>query len=85
MIINGLISLLNFIIDSVGSLIGFIFAILPNSPFGSVSLSPISKWLGYLNYLLPIGEIISILTLWGSCVGVYYIYQIALRWIKVVE
>lgn len=85
MIINGLISLINFIIDSASYLINVIFALLPNSPFDSVSLAPISKWLGYLNYLLPVTEIISILTLWGSCIGIYYLYQIALRWIKVVE
>lgn len=85
MLINGLISLLNFIIDSAAALISAIFILLPNSPFDSVSLAPISKWLGYLNYLLPITEIIGILTLWGSCIGIYYLYQIALRWIKVVE
>lgn len=85
MLINCLISLINYIIELAGLLISAIFLLLPNTPFDSVTLSPISKWLGYLNYLLPVTEIIGILTVWGSCIGLYYLYQIALRWIKVVE
>lgn len=85
MLINCLISFLNYVIDVFASLINFIFSLLPGSPFSSVSLSPISKWLGYLNYLLPITEIIAILSLWGTCIGVYYLYQIVLRWVKVVD
>lgn len=85
MLINGLISLCNFFIKFAGELISAIFILLPSSPFKDVSLGPISNFLGYLNYLLPITEIVSILTLWGSAIGLYYLYQIVLRWLKVVE
>lgn len=85
MIINGLISLINFVIQGASVLINVIFAILPKSPFQNIDFSGISDWLGYINYLLPVGEIVVILTVWGSAIGIYYIYQIALRWIKVVE
>lgn len=85
MLINALIGLINFVIESIGLLFSVIFSLLPNSPFSNVTLSPISEWLGYLNYLIPVSEIVSILTLWASSIGVYYIYQIALRWAKVVE
>lgn len=85
MLINALIGLLNYIIEIFASLLNIIFSLLPNSPF-HITIPPIvSNLLGYLNYLVPVKEILSILTVWGSCVGIYYMYQIVLRWIKVVE
>lgn len=85
MLFDFVINLINVLINIVGSALGVIFSILPNSPFSSISLNPIANFLGYMNYFIPVVEIVSILTLWGSAIGIYYIYQIALRWLKVVE
>lgn len=85
MLINLLIDFCNFIIIACGDILTFIFALLPNSPFNLIDMSSLTNFIGYLNYLIPVTEIVSILTLWTSCIGIYYIYQIVLRWVKVVE
>lgn len=85
MLINFLIDFLNFLISSIGKLLSLILSFLPNSPFSSIDLSPLRDFLGYLNYLIPIVEMVSILTAWCTSIGIYYIYQIALRWAKAVE
>lgn len=85
MLINLLIDFLNFLISCIGKLLSLLLSLLPNSPFQNIDLSSIRDFLGYMNYLVPVVEIVSILTLWCSAIGIYYIYQIALRWAKAVE
>lgn len=77
-LINGLIKLLAKVVEAL-------FFFLPDSPFKEVSTSPIIEFIGYMNYLLPITEIIAIMTLWTTAIGIYYLIQIALRWIKVID
>lgn len=85
MLINLLVDLVNFLIKSIGTLLGFLLSFLPNTPFTSIDMSPLRDFLGYMNYLIPVVEILSILTLWCGAIGIYYLYQIALRWAKAVE
>lgn len=85
MLINLLVDFVNFLISSIGKLLSLLLSFLPNSPFQSVDLSSIQDFLGYMNYLIPVVEIVSILTAWCTAIGIYYIYQIALRWAKAVE
>ena len=42
-------------------------------------------YLGYLNYFLPISQIIAIGEAWLVAIGLFYAYQIILRWIKAIE
>lgn len=83
--INFLVSFLNLIIKALGSVVQFVFGILPNSPFTILDNSPIAEWLGTLNFFVPVSEIIAICELWLVSVGLYYIYQIVLRWVKAIE
>ncbi len=43
------------------------------------------EWLQFVNWFIPVGTFVSIFEAWLFGVGVYYIYQIVLRWIKVIE
>lgn len=79
------IGLINLIIKAVGSVLSFIFSVLPNSPFNYIDNSPISKFLPTLNFFVPVGEIISVCELWLIAVGSYYLYQSVLRWIKAIK
>lgn len=79
------INTLNSLIKGIGLVLSTIFSVLPTSPFTLISNSPIAEYLPTLNYFVPISEIISISETWLVCVGAYYIYQIALRWIKAIE
>lgn len=62
--------------------------LFPASPFGvldELSTSEVYEWLRMVNWFIPIGTFVSILESWLTCVAVYYVYQIVLRWIKVIE
>lgn len=84
MLINALMHLINLLIKGLGGILSFIFAILPDSPFKILSNSPIEKYINSLNYFIPIEEMLAIGLAWLTCVGGYYLYQIALRWIKAI-
>ncbi len=66
-----------------------ILSFLPDSPFVILdSMDPtgeIAKWLGYANWFVPIYSFIGILEGWLVCVGVYYVYQVVLRWLNAIE
>lgn len=86
---NGVVWLCNLLISLVGGALDLLLSFLPDSPFSDVVLfyerSGINEFFGYLAWLLPIKQIMNILGLWVVCIGIYFIYSIALRWIKVVE
>lgn len=65
-----------------------IIQLFPASPFGvldSLSGTVAYEWLQFLNWFIPIGTFVGILEVWLSGIAIYYIYQIVLRWIKVIE
>ncbi|MNP69293.1 hypothetical protein D3C76_1653680 [compost metagenome] len=59
--------------------------LLPPSPFQLIDNSPISEFLGGLNYFVPISFFISSGTAWLTAIGLYYIAQIVMRWLKAIE
>lgn len=65
-----------------------VIELFPTSPF--VVLDELTQmefytWLQYLNWFIPVNTFISILEAWLVGVGLYYAYQIVLRWVKVIE
>lgn len=63
-------------------------SILPDSPFQfllSYGNSPVGQWLGWLNWFVPIYVFVPILAAWCSCILVYYVIQIILRWAKAIQ
>lgn len=66
-----------------------ILSLLPDSPFKILDeLTPASKLLeilGYVNWFIPIYTFVGIVEGWLVCVGVYYVYQIILRWLNAIE
>lgn len=59
---------------------------LPDSPFKSFT-SAITNipYLGYLNYFVPVGTMISIGETWLVCIGIFYLYQGIMRFVKLIE
>lgn len=77
--INGLISLL-------GSALGLVLALLPNSPFQSLKVEDrVMSVLTKVNYFLPLDYIIEINAALITCVVVWYGVQIVMRWGKMIE
>lgn len=84
-IFNCLVFLINTVIWLFSKVLSLIFSLLPNSPFLDISTTfdlSVSKYLPYLNWLLPIKSILSILFVWLGCMLTYYIYSSVMRWIK---
>lgn len=82
---NFFVDMINLIISALGAVLSGILYILPSSPFtGIFNNSSISSYLAGLSWIIPFGLMISVLETWLTAITVYYIYQIVLRWIKVI-
>ena len=80
------IFLLNLIINLIGVLISATISVLPNSPFSSLQIEKISQtYLSHLAWVIPFQSILSVFSSSLVAVGVFYLYQVILRWIKAIE
>lgn len=81
------INLINALIRGLGFVLTTVLALLPDSPFQKyiINNTLISKYVGYINYFVPVASILVVLEAWCLAVSVYYLVQIVLRWIKVIE
>ena len=62
-------------------------SILPDSPFAMLedySTSVVGKWLGWVNWFIPINFMVTVFAAWCSAILVYYVIQIILRWAKAI-
>ena len=64
----------------------WVLGLLPRSPFTQIQsfLSPIEPYLGYLNWFVPVNWILSVMLLWLTAVGLFYLYSVIMRWIKLI-
>jgi len=62
-----------------------LLSILPTSPLQPI-IAQIEavQWLGYLNYFVPVGTLVGIGTAWLAAIGIFYLWQVVLRWAKVI-
>lgn len=59
--------------------------LLPDSPFQIDLPDYVTDIVGYVNYFVPIGSMIKILTAWTAAILVWYAASLLLRWIKAIE
>ena len=63
-----------------------LLSFLPSSPFtkffDSMEALPV---LGFLNDFIPVSEMIAMGEAWTACVAVFYLYQAALRFTKLIQ
>lgn len=59
--------------------------VLPTSPFRQF-LDNFAEipYLGYLNWFVPVKGILVVMGAWLVAVGLYYLYSIIMRWLKVI-
>ncbi|MCM1578135.1 MAG: hypothetical protein NC078_04970 [Ruminococcus sp.] len=63
-----------------------VFEVLPKSPISFLAANKnVTYYLSFVNWFVPVYLWISILEAWLSAIVVYYICQVILRWIKVIE
>lgn len=82
---NFIINLLNKIIEALASVFSALISFLPNSPFSLIDNSAVQEYLPYLNWIIPINLMITILESWLVAIATYYICQVVLRWVKAIE
>ncbi len=78
-----MINIFNSFIGLLGVVLSAILSVFPTSPFTLINNSPIAAYLGNINYFIPINNMITIAEAWLICIGIFYIYQAALRWLKI--
>lgn len=59
--------------------------VLPLSPFeeflGNFANLP---YLGWLNWFFPVGDCLVVMLAWLGAVGLFYLYSIVMRWVKMI-
>ena len=71
------------VIDVLGSLLNLILLVFPKSPFVVLSEYTLkSELLQYLNYLLPIAEMVVITEAWLAAITIFYIWSVIAKWVK---
>lgn len=59
--------------------------LFPASPFRQfLEVSLDSRGLQWLNWFVPIPQIIAVLQAWLVAVGVFYLYSVVARWVKLI-
>jgi len=74
--------------DALVSFAVGVIELFPASPFtvlDELSNSEVYEWLRMVNWFIPIGTFVGIFEGWLVCVAAYYVYQVVLRWVKVIE
>ncbi len=78
--------MLDWIVEKLLSFLSYVLAALPTSPFSSF-LEDVSHlpFLGYLNWVLPIGKMLQIGAAWLAAIALFYLYSVIMRWIKLIQ
>ena len=86
MLADLLITLVNSIIAAIAYLGNTIIRLLPNSPFSVVNIRFIPEQLfEALSWIIPFETIMTIFASSLVAVGVYYVYQVIMRYIKAIK
>lgn len=76
----------NGLMDVTNDILNTILFMLPSSPFANVEIpQEVYKILGYVNYFIPIRAMLAIGASWLAAIGIYYIYQVVLRYVKAIR
>lgn len=85
-ILNFIIYILNLFIYLFCNILNLFVSIFPNSPFDVTGYTfGIEKYLGYLNWLIPVKIILNITFAWVGCMLIYWSYGFIMRWIKLID
>lgn len=72
--------------ELLNKFLDWVLQLLPLSPFRDVidELAAL-PYLGYINWLVPVGRFLKIGAAWLGAITLYYMYSIILRWIKAIR
>lgn len=59
--------------------------VLPTSPFQQfIKYFESLPYLSWLNWFFPVGDCLVVMLAWLGAVGLFYLYSIVMRWLKVI-
>jgi len=76
-------TIFNSLISLLGTAAVALLQLLPNSPF-NWSIAGASQLTVWIFWLIPIPQILTLVTSYVTAVALYYVIRVALRWVKVV-
>jgi hypothetical protein len=79
------VDILQAIINALGALIGFFLNLLPDSPFQQQQFEGLEMLFGYVNWFVPVGDIIVFMGVYLSAVAVWYGVRWVLRFVRYVK
>lgn len=82
---KGLANFCQFFIDAIATVLNFVCAAFPPSPFTVIQHTGFGDLIAQINYFIPIYECLTIAEAWLIAVGVYYLISIVARWVKAIE
>ena len=78
-------NIMEFIYKWAANMAQSIMSLLPTSPFRQfIENWDAPQYLGWLNWFMPVSEILTIITLWLTAIGLFYLYSIIMRWVKMI-
>lgn len=84
--LDSIVSIWSSVTDWIYIMLQAVINLLPNSPFASISIpTSLSNVLGYINYVIPVANIVKVTALWVTAIVTYYVILLILRWVKVVS
>lgn len=78
-------SIITSFLSWLKSMIAAAIDLLPDSPFQIDLPDYVTDIIGYVNYFIPVGSMVKILTAWTAAILVWYAASLLLRWIKAIE
>lgn len=77
--------LINWMINLISNFGTVLMEVLPRSPFADwIESFEVEQFAGILNWFVPVGQMASVFALWLVAVGLFYMYSILMRWIKMI-
>lgn len=79
--------MIEFFLELMSKFKDVIISLLPLSPFTKFidefeALNP--EWLGWLNWVVPVKDILIVTAAWLGAVGLFYLYSVIMRWVKLI-
>lgn len=76
---------MEFFVDVFNKFAHTLLSLLPLSPFQKyLDMFADLPFLGILNWFIPVGTFIKIGLAWLSAIGLFYLYSILMRWLKII-
>ena len=72
--------------ELVTTFLDWVLKLLPTSPFTEfINACSDIPYLGWLNWFIPVGQMIAIGEAWLVAIGLFYMNSIVLRWIRAID